>query len=713
MCGIAGILLLTPPGEAARAAVERTPFDAIPEQWLNILDDSIRHRGPDGQGRFRDRAVRADGTVVDVALVHRRLSIIDHGGGAQPMVSQLPSQRGLGASLGQPSALSFQPLLFHGKPNDPIHYQRLPDLRDTLAVVFNGCIYNHRELRAELQAKAHHFTTDHSDTEVLLHGWREWGAGVPDDNDGMPVLLAGLAERLEDMFAFAVWSRCDGSVTLARDQMGQKPLYCTCIEHGGGAVLAFASTIPGLLKLHRSLGVDPALDRAHIIRWVRFGADGRLPIHSVDEALPSHVARSSAKGWGFHWFIDRHRYPRMSGVLSRAAVVLLRSQPLGPIEVESLLRASIRSRLEADVQVGCFLSGGVDSSLIAAFARDENPAIRTFTVRMPTEAFDESRFAQEVAATLGTAHQTLPCDANPAADLYDLIGNLGLPFGDSSLLPTHWLSRAVRSEAPVALSGDGGDEMFGGYERYRGANLLRLWPALALWPGRPDRSPTSKRSRLHRLADAARHDRYRDLRSIFPHSDLQRLSSAEEVKSAFESERGWGALTTGADAAMNEDIHAYLPDDLMRKSDTASMRTALEVRSPFLDPLLSAVARNATLHSLMPWGQRKGLLRAVARRHLPAHIVDRPKMGFAIPIGEWFRSDYGGMRTLLLDHMNSAEPFGPPSLGIDLNMAYVRQMLDEHLGTGKSGMVTRDHSQRLYMLLVLSIWARWLGSLRA
>ena len=142
------------------------------------------------------------------------------------------------------------------------------------------------------------------------------------------------------------------------------------------------------------------------------------------------------------------------------------------------------------------------------------------------------------------------------------------------------------------------------------------------------------------------------------------------------------------------------------------MAVPLEQRSPFLDRALGEACLSVPISALMPRGQRKGLLRQVARKSLPAEIVDRPKMGFAIPIGEWFRSDYGGLRTMLLDHLNSTEPFGPPSLGIDLNMAFIRQMLDEHLGTGPSGLVKRDHSQRLYMLLVLSIWAKWLGSLR-
>ena len=712
MCGIAGILRLTPPGEAANAALTRTPFDAIPEAWLNLLDDSIRHRGPDGQGRFRDRAIRPDGTVVDVALVHRRLSIIDHTGGAQPMVSLRARHSQPPAASGSPLA-SFQPLLFHGKPDTSVHYAPLPSHPDTLAVVFNGCIYNHRSLRQWLQEAGHQFATDHSDTEVLLHGWRQWGKGAHDPNDGLPLLTGGLADRLDDMFVFAIWDRRDAELTLARDQYGQKPLYTAVAAYGGDSILAFASSVPGLLRLRSALGAAPACAEHGVVRWARFGADGLLPLEGIEEVPPSTVATPGRSGWSFPCYLNRETRERMTGVLSDAAVIFPRTEALQVDTAELLIRGSVWERLEADVQVGCFLSGGVDSSLVAHFAKAMSPDLRTFTVRMPDERFDESGFAQQAASVIGTKHSTLPCHAEPAADLLALIAQLGLPFGDSSLLPAYWLSREVRRHVPVALSGDGGDEMFGGYERYRGASALRAWPLLGLWPGGPDADPRSRRSRMHRLADAARHDRYTDLRSIYPRSMLQRLTSPGAVSAAFEIERRFGKATVGAGPAITEDIHSYLPDDLMRKSDTASMRHALEVRSPFLDPHLSAIARGATLSSLMPRGQRKGLLRAVARRHLPAHIVDRPKMGFAIPIGEWFRSDYGGLRTLLMDHMNSTEPFGPPSLGIDLNMKYVRQMLDEHLGTGKSGLVRRDHSQRLYMLLVLSIWAKWMGSLRA
>ncbi|HYD00491.1 MAG TPA: asparagine synthase (glutamine-hydrolyzing) [Phycisphaerales bacterium] len=687
MCGIAGILRLTPPGEAARAALERTPFDAIPEAWLDVVDQSVRHRGPDGQGRFRDRAVRADGTVVDVALVHRRLSIIDHGGGAQPMVSQrAPSGTSRTEQADRPG-LGFRPFVFHGKPDASVHYQQLPDVSDTLAVVFNGCIYNHRELRRELEAAGRRFATDHSDTEVLLHGWREWGGE--------------LFDRLRGMFALSIWDRAAGNLVVARDQFGEKPLYTLGFGAHFDTVWGCCSTLAGPQRLiarygnSQTSGVSEGLDE-----WIRFGYDSLTPGVGTSSLPASHwgVFGDSSDQWRGH----STEYARTKGEWPARTGRITAEQALREIE------RSVSERLDADVPLGCFLSGGVDSSLIAALAAQRVEKLSTFTVRMPAAGYDETPFAETVAAHIGASHTTLDCRPDPAADLVGLIEQLGLPFGDSSLLPTHWISEAARQHVKVCLTGDGGDEMFVGYERHFGAQvladragLLRRFPSSLLKLNHPK----SRSSKLARLVDAARGDGYLDLVSIFPSRMLRSLlGRAERPRHPIQR---FGTTTN----AVLYDALVHLPNDLMRKSDTGSMAAALELRAPFLDHDLAELCLGATLDDLVPRGRRKGLLRAAARRHLPAPIVDRPKMGFAIPIGGWFRTDYGGLRTLLLDHMNSAEPFGPPSLGIVLNMAFVRQMLDEHLGTGKSGLVTRDHSQRLYMLLVLSVWARWLGGL--
>ncbi|MEX2081242.1 MAG: asparagine synthase-related protein, partial [Dehalococcoidia bacterium] len=386
MCGIAGILRVHAPGQAP------PPHVAIPEAWLDILDESIKHRGPDGQGRFRDRAVRPDGSVVDVALVHRRLSILDHAGGAQPMV--LPSSN---SSVAHPTG-SLRPCR-----------RCAANGHGTIAVVFNGCIYNHRELRRELQAAGHEFSTDHSDTEVLVHGWGEWATELP--------------TRLDGMFAAAIWDHARAELALARDLAGEKPLY----RFGG----AFASCIPGLVRLAPARGeriADPIHPTA-IEGWVRFGALLYTPwgrnesegIQAIEEVYPAglwrdHFVRVGETGntSAFREFDHARWATAFDGVATKSSGFPRRGDrgQLSSDAAERLLRTAVGTRLEADVPLACFLSGGLDSSLIAAFAQEHlrgaGRRLRTICVRMPDRAYDESEFATAVARQLGTDHLVLP-----------------------------------------------------------------------------------------------------------------------------------------------------------------------------------------------------------------------------------------------------------------------------------------------------------------
>lgn len=374
---------------------------------------------------------------------------------------------------------------------------------------------------------------------------------------------------------------------------------------------------------------------------------------------------------------------------------------------------AVTSRLEADAPLGLFLSGGLDSALIAAIAHKSRPDIKAFTVRMPHPDYDESAAATETAKAIGIDHTVLDCDPKPADDLVKLIEQLGLPFGDSSLLPTYWVCKAARQHVKVALSGDGGDELFGGYRRHtinptlnRWRHLLRLIPTTLL----DQRQPSGRSTYLARLATAARYGGYSELLAIFPTPDLRRL--IPELDGQPTGDDSFRRV----DDPLRHDFEHYLPDDLLRKTDTASMAVALEVRAPFLARDLVDAALRTPLDILMPNGERKGLLKQVAKKYLPEHIVNRPKQGFAIPIGEWFRTDYGGMRQLLLDHLRSTDPFpGLADAGVEINMAFVEQMLKEHDAAGEESINPwhgRDHSQRLYMLLVLSIWAKWLDRVR-
>jgi asparagine synthase (glutamine-hydrolysing) len=641
MCGIGGIL--------------RTDGQPIPEEWLDAIDARIAYRGPDGHGRFRDRVEIDDPNapggkrVIEVAFVHRRLSIIDHAGGAQPMVSE----RGRNEREG------------------------------LVAVVFNGCIYNHRELRKELEAKGHRFVTDHSDTEVLIHGWREW-----DEQ---------LLEWIEGMYAFAIWDHSQANLFLARDPFGEKPLYDYHRIRGSvlaeGNLFAFASSFSAIDELSGMVAAEPS---THMAITGVYLQRGYVPPQFDEAYRPGEVEPGAVVVFGGVMESPHLLHTELDWDATASAEV-----------IEHHLRRAVHGQLEADVPVGCFLSGGVDSSLIAQFAREVDLTLLTFTVRMPDPRFDESTFASDIARHLDVKHHILDVDPNPSEDLVHLIQLLGQPFGDSSILPTYWVSKAAREHVKVAISGDGGDELFVGYDRYVAARFLtkhhrwlRNLPVSMLHRTQP-KSTLNKVARLADMAADYEVTGIAAMENIFTNAEMVTLygrvpewnHQPRDIFAHFSDD--------GLIRLRHHDINSYLWGDLLRKVDTASMACGLEVRCPFLDRDLARAALSAPIEQLMPGGQRKGLLRQIARKYLPKEIVDRPKMGFAIPVGEWFRDDNlpakgAGMKTLLLDHLTSAEPFGP----IQLNRKAVQRFIDEHM-SGK-----RDHGQRLFTLLTLSIWAR-------
>lgn len=740
MCGIGGILRVTPPGEK---------HEPIPDEWLDLLDEGIAWRGPDGSGRFRDTVTKADGTIIEVALVHRRLAIIDLEGGAQPMVSERGRVRDDGTREG------------------------------LVAVVFNGCIYNHRELRAELEAKGHEFVTDHSDTEVLIHGWREhakdWWLFAQDAWESREFLYTRpLWKTFDGMYAALLWDRDHAAVISFRDRFEEKPLFES--ELLGGKIKIYASSVAALENLRAA--VCPAeqfsgsshatIDANRMHAWIAMGFDDySTPLAAISfvqdglgthvytppsDALHKHGLLSTLLGFlfgalffatmiagaiGFHylfqwlfaslastgliWVVLKLPVPWLARGLWRRHKDIRRLT--SPDELERLVEHAVVSRLDSDVPLGCFLSGGIDSSLMACFARRHIDDLTTLTVRMPDARFDESRHAEAVARALGTRHVTIDCDAQHAAsDLVDLIETLGLPFGDSSLLPTYWLCRAAAEHVKVAISGDGADELFFGYDRYRAANYLgfRRFALKCIptrWLDRAD--PKSTSDRLARLIHASRGAGYIDLLAIFPSHDRRQLFHAD-TQGRFNY-RVFGK----AAAARDEDLGSYLPGDLLRKVDTASLAAGLEVRCPYLEPTLAAAAREIPRRHHMRRGETKHLLKELARKHLPAEVINRPKQGFAIPLSDWWRSDFGHLRTLMLDHLTSTDPF-PGLEALNINMDYVRQMIDEHMAAGSPGtpppiaqlskrikhIRPRDHAQRLYMLTVLSIWARWLQGIR-
>lgn len=665
MCGIAGILRTYPPDTAVPSREE-----SIREAWLDILDDSIKHRGPDGAGRFRDRVVRADGTTVDVALIHRRMAIIDLAGGHQPMLL---------------------------RPDEP-------DAPDQVVVVFNGCIYNHRELRKELEAEGARFRTDHSDTEVLLWGWRMWGRGV--------------FERLEGMFAIGIWDRGNAQLVWATDRWSEKPafvadyawVYTSEAKAPRDEIQACASTVSALTLLRRELSHERDLARSIPLgvdvprQWLRFGYGANGPTNECCQvAMGCQKILLDGKNTCVIRPWDSSRY----GGKRRG------TRDLCDHELDSLLRDAVHTRLDADVPLGVFLSGGVDSALVLKYASEVKRDVQAFTVRMPVGAWDESHAAAETARHLGVRHHILECEQDCANDLVSIIERAGQPFADSSLLPTLWLCRAARKHIRVALGGEGGDELFVGYRRQQVIPYLHALDRLPRWMRTaasgllPMGINRPSLNSVARFLNALANDGYDDLLSIFPQSELLRLCNQkrdqnEPIFIEPSHEPGTHDYEYARYRDYQVDRWSYLPFDLLRKADIASMAAPLEVRLPFLDSRVTAAALSATRESLLLNGQRKGLLRAVAHKHLPSAIVDRPKMGFAIPLADWFRSDFGSLRTLLGDLViNAQDPFPADILGCELNRPFIRELFDQHM-SGK-----RDHAQRLYALLVMAIWCRW------
>lgn len=626
---------MTPPG------AERGP---IPDAWLDRLESRIAWRGPDGRGRWRDLATRRDGSVVEAAFVHARLSIIDLECGHQPMVSERgPVDAGAGVG-------------------------------GLVSVIFNGCIYNHQELRSELQRHGHAFRTDHSDTEVLLHGWRQW--------------REALADHLDGMYAIAIWDRDRAECVLLRDRSGEKPLYYATFDDG--RALVFASVLPGVLDVLRAAGGPrPEIDAASVVDWMRLGWGERLPLTHVVESEPRQTLRFPARDGGG------------VGVVHSIELAKERSHGhrLDADGVERLLERSIGLRTYADVSLGCFLSGGVDSSLIALYAKERLGRLTTLCVRFDDGVFDESAYAQEVAKIVGSDHVTIDVRPSAAADFVSLLGLIGLPYSDSSLLPTHWACDAAKQHVKVALAGDGGDELFFGYRRHKAALLLRRWRALVpLLPrriGGARLDGASGASRLLRFLVTIRAYGYRSMLGW----------SVPEILGVFPGEAGRIMRETPEfpDPAM-DDFVAYMRHDLMRKADTASMASSIEVRAPFLSNGFIEAAQREPIESLMTGGRLKGVLKDLMERHFPGRLVHRRKHGFGVPVGRYFREDFGGMGGLLRDMLAGPAPFGPLHEAMEIDMKVVRRIVDDHM-EGRC-----EHGGRLYGLVALAIWTRQLAS---
>ena len=585
MCGIAGFV-----GAGDGAVLRR-------------MTDRLSHRGPDAEGFFE----KPDAGVF---LGHRRLSIIDLAGGAQPMFT----------ADGQ------------------------------TAIVFNGEIYNHAELRRELQAKGHVFATDHSDTEVLLYAWREWG----------PAML----DRLNGMWAFAILDASTRCLFLARDRFGKKPIYWF---HRQGT-FGFASELTALLE-------HPLAPRNESeIARVKFLAHALIPaphtaIDGIYKLPAGHQLTLKLDGSApliQRWW--RYKLEPDANPTSESALV---------DELLEILTRATNRRLIADVPLGVFLSGGLDSSTIAALSVRNLPgrALQTFTIGFREPSFDESPFAAQVAEFLKTNHHTdtLSLDGALAA-LPQILDRLDEPQGDSSLLPTWLLCRFARTKVTVALSGDGGDELFAGYDPFRALRLASLYektvprPIHAALRLLAARLPVSHKNisldfkikrTLRGLDHPAKLWNPVWLGALEP-SDLSRLTqsrfSIEEIYS--EAIESWESCAANdpVDRTLQFYTEIYLQDGILAKADRASMMNSLEVRSPFLDIEVADFARRLPHHFKLRGKTTKYLLKRAAEKLLPREIVHRKKKGFGTPVGAWLRTGRLAPEpktSLLREHLDS------------------------------------------------------------
>ncbi len=629
MCGIAGVLQFA--NEEAPTAPAGAPDRAL-DRSARAMAEALRHRGPDRLNTYASPTGAC-------ALGHSRLRVIDLETGDQPLGNEDGS----------------------------------------VQVVFNGEIYNFQDLRTELARAGHRFRT-RSDTEVVVHGYEQWGPDV--------------VRHLDGMFAFGLWDERQRRLLLARDRAGKKPLFI----HRSPGRLAFASEIGALQGLP---DFDDRLRPDGVPLYLLYGyvpAPDTL-FESVKKLPPAHWLLIDAEGserQERYWELDWTPRWRERGATLEA--------------VRARLTEAVEKRLVADVPLGAFLSGGVDSTLVVALMSRAGAApVRTFSIGFEDDpSYDETAYARMAADSFGTHHTEFRVPASSVDLLDDLLDAYDEPFGDSSAIPTYIVSRLTRDHVTVALTGDGGDEMFAGYPRFLGnvvASYVPGWTArlgrrlARQLPHNPDFRSVSRR--LQRFTEAAAlepHERmlrwigfFADrLEEVLAPEALDGLCRDELTRSVQEPLRRARSLSPlGQALALN--FATYLPEDLLVKADRCSMAHGLELRSPFLDTALMELAAGVTDRQRLRRGRLKALLKDAFADVLPAPIRDRRKMGFGVPLPTWLR---GAWRPLVEERLLHPEA---KVLGW-LRPEPLRRMAEEHW-TGR-----HDHGHALWALLTLEGW---------
>lgn len=556
--------------------------------------------------------------------------------------------------------------------HQPIHNED-----QTIWIVFNGEIYNFQELRKTLEGRGHRFYT-HTDTECIVHGYEEWGENV--------------FEHLRGMFGIAILDLNRQRLVLGRDRLGKKPLYYTVLPDGTlafGSELKCLTVVPGFARR-----VCPQATHDYFV----FGyVPAPASIYEgVFKLPPAHylVAENGKQRIQRYWDLPfGPKWPDDPATLKA--------------RLRDALEDAVRVRLVSDVPFGAFLSGGLDSSVVAALmARNMNQPVKTFSIGFREERFNELPAARAVAQHIGAEHTELIVEADAVSALRDLVWYFDEPFGDSSAIPTFLVSKLARRHVKMVLSGDGGDELFAGYERYAKYQKLRRLRRATLGLAGPGLGAAAKlcknssKRRLSRISSRLNLDFPDDYISgvaLSTNEDLHQMLSADLIKpDIYRSVRNHFSLEgieEPMERVLSGDITTYLADDILVKVDRMSMANSLEARAPLLDHQLLEFSARLPFELKLYKGQGKRLFREIAKDLLPAGILHRPKQGFAIPIAEWLRND---LRELALDTFNSSDF---QNCGV-FNVPGVHRMLQEHLHGAK------DWSESLWLILTYHSWAQ-------
>jgi asparagine synthase (glutamine-hydrolysing) len=618
MCGICGVIHL-----------DGKP---VTERLLEAMNDTLAHRGPSGAGYFVDD---------NLGLAMRRLSIIDVAGSDQPLYNE----------------------------------------DESIALVFNGEIYNFQDLRDDLINKGHRFRTE-GDGETVAHLYEEYGADC--------------FQHLRGMYAIALWDKREKRLLLARDRMGQKPLY----YYQDDKVLVFASEIKAILKHPDVPRVSTFTNPPDLPQYLSYGymPAPLTAFQGILMLMPANLLRLDADGCQQQPYWE---LPNMVGSDTTA------SQEPYILQLQSLLEEAVKLRLISDVPLGAFLSGGLDSSLIVALMRKHsNSAVKTFSIGFEgDDSFDETPYAKQVAQHLETDHTAFTVKPNAMDLLSDLVWHHDQPFADSSAIPTYLVSKLTREHVTVALTGDGGDELFAGYERFYAAQLMQkmsiipsfAWKGLAgvidLFPeGTSYYNPIKRAGRFAKAASQPVIDAYFDLVRVFSDDLVQQITlHAGNTYSGFSSYTTKPYISPTL-AIVEANMRSYLPDDLLIKADRCSMQASLEARAPFLDHKLVEYAATIPFNLKLKGSTTKHILKESARGLLPDSIIDRKKHGFGVPLGAWLRKDIQPVRDILLSQTARTRGL--------MDMTVVERLISEH-ANGQ-----RDHNRQLWTLLTLEEWHR-------